>query len=74
MLPLKLYAVTLVVQGFQSILNSVIAGTKKFRNLFLYQVAIAFVSVIVFIPFVYFYRVNGRNKDDYTYKRYSYLI
>ena len=58
-LPLKLYAVTLVVQGFQSILNSVIAGTKKFRNLFLYQVAIAFVSVIVFIPFVYFYRVNG---------------
>ncbi len=57
--PLKLYAVSLVFQGMQSLLNSVISGTKRFKQLFLYQVAIAFVSVLLFIPLVYFYNVNG---------------
>ncbi len=58
-LPIKLYAGVLVLQGVQSILNSVISGTKRFRQLFIYQAAIAVVSVVLFIPFVYFYGING---------------
>ncbi len=58
-LPLKVYSLVLLVQGFQSILNSVVAGTKRFRRLFLYQVGIAAVSVVIYIPLVLFYKVNG---------------
>ena len=58
-LPLKIYGVTLLFQGFQSILNSVIQGTKRFSQLFIYQVAIAFISNLVYIPFVLFYKING---------------
>lgn len=58
-LPLKLYAIVLLFQGFQSILNSVISGMKKFKRLFLYQVAIAGVSVFLYIPLVWMYKVNG---------------
>ena len=58
-LPLKLYAIVLLFQGFQSILNSVIAGTKRFKHLFLYQALIAVVSVALYVPFVFLYRVNG---------------
>jgi len=57
--PLKIYAVTLLFQGFQSILNSVISGTMRFKNLFTYQVVIAFVSILIFIPLVYVYKING---------------
>ncbi|MDO8261003.1 MAG: oligosaccharide flippase family protein, partial [Candidatus Magasanikbacteria bacterium] len=58
-LPLKLYALVLLVQGFQSILNSIISGTKRFKRLFLYQAAIAVVGMALYIPLIYFYRVNG---------------
>lgn len=58
-IPLQIYSVTLVFQGVQGILNSVISGTKRFRALFLYQVAIAFVSILINIPLVYIYKVNG---------------
>ncbi len=58
-LPIKIYALTLLFQGVQSILNSVISGTKRFKQLFLYQAAIAAVSVVIFIPMVLIYRVNG---------------
>jgi len=58
-LPIKIYAITLIFQGVQSILNSVISGTKRFKQLFLYQVAIAAASVVIFIPLVLAYRVNG---------------
>ncbi|MFH1000709.1 MAG: oligosaccharide flippase family protein [Bacteroidota bacterium] len=58
-LPLKLYALVLIAQGFQSILNSVIAGTKRFKRLFLYQAAIAIVSMLLYVPMIYFYRING---------------
>jgi O-antigen/teichoic acid export membrane protein len=58
-LPLKIYAITLLFQGFQSILNSVVQGTKRFKQLFIYQVGIAFASVALFIPFVLFYKING---------------
>ncbi|OGC80195.1 hypothetical protein A3K01_02740 [candidate division WWE3 bacterium RIFOXYD1_FULL_43_17] len=58
-LPIKIYALTLIFQGVQSILNSVISGTKRFKQLFLYQIAIAAASVVIFIPLVLTYRVNG---------------
>ena len=58
-LPIKIYAFVLLIQGIQSILNSVISGTKRFKRLFLYQSCIAVVSVFLFIPLVYYYRVYG---------------
>ena len=58
-LPLKIYAVSLLFQGVQGILNSVVSGTKRFRALFIYQVAISVVNIMIFIPFVYFFKVNG---------------
>ncbi len=58
-IPLKLYAIVMVFQGAQSILNSVISGTKRFKHLFLYQALITFVSLVLFIPFVFFYKING---------------
>lgn len=58
-LPLKIYAATLLFQGFQSILNSVISGTKRFKRLFIYQVFIAFISVLIYVPFVYFLKIEG---------------
>ena len=56
---LKIYAIVLLVQGFQGILNSVITGTKRFKRLFIYQVVIAAVSGFLYIPFVLLYKVNG---------------
>lgn len=57
--PLQVYAVTLVFQGVQGILNSVISGTKRFKALFIYQVVIAFVSLLINIPLVLYFKVNG---------------
>jgi O-antigen/teichoic acid export membrane protein len=57
--PLKLYSIVLVIQGVQGILNSVISGTKRFKTLFVYQVVIALVSVSLFIPLVYMFRIEG---------------
>lgn len=56
---LKIYAVIMLVQGFQGILNSVITGMKRFKRLFIYQAAIAVVSGFLYIPFVFLYKVNG---------------
>ncbi len=58
-LPLRLYSVVLIIQGVQSIFNSVIAGLRRFKSLFLYQTLIAFVSLIFYIPLVHYYKVNG---------------
>lgn len=58
-LPLKIYAVTMLVQGFQSIFNSVISGTKRFKQLFTYQVVVAFLNMVIFLPLVYFYKIDG---------------
>ena len=56
---LKIYAVIMLVQGFQGILNSVITGMKRFKRLFVYQIVIAIVSGFLYIPFVLLYKVNG---------------
>jgi O-antigen/teichoic acid export membrane protein len=58
-LPLKIYAVTLVFQGVQSILNSVVSGTKRFKQLFIYQAAIAMLSLALYLPLVFLYRSQG---------------
>ncbi|HSX39337.1 MAG TPA: oligosaccharide flippase family protein [Candidatus Saccharimonadales bacterium] len=58
-LPLQMFALVLMLQGVQSLLNSVISGTKRFKNLFLFQAGIAVVSVIIYIPLIAAYRVNG---------------
>jgi O-antigen/teichoic acid export membrane protein len=58
-IPLKIYAITLMFQGIQSILNSVISGTKRFKQLFIYQAAIAMISLLLYLPFVFFYRIQG---------------
>ena len=39
--------------------NSVISGTQRFKQLFIYQVAIAAVGLFIYIPLIYFYRVDG---------------
>ncbi len=57
--PLKLFAFVLLIQGVQSIFNSVISGTQKFKQLFTYQVAIAVAGLFIYIPLIYLYRVNG---------------
>jgi O-antigen/teichoic acid export membrane protein len=58
-LPLKIYGLTLLFQGFQSILNSVISGMKRFRRLFIYQVVVSIINVAIFIPMIIVYRING---------------
>lgn len=58
-LPLQIYGVTLLFQGVQSILNSVISGTKRFKQLFTYQVLISVLSVVLYVPLVYLYRIPG---------------
>lgn len=58
-LPLQIYAISLLFQGVQSILNSVISGTKRFKELFIYQAGIAFVSIFIYVPLVHFFRVDG---------------
>ncbi len=57
--PIKIYAVVLMFQGVQGILNSVVSGTQRFKTLFTYQAVIAFVSAALYIPLVYMYKVNG---------------
>ncbi len=56
---IRIYAVVMVAQGAQGILNSVISGMKRFKRLFIYQVAIALVSLVLYIPLIWFYKVEG---------------
>ncbi len=57
--PLKIYALVLPIQGMQGILNSVIAGTKRFKQLFTYQATVPLVSIILYVALIYIYRVDG---------------
>lgn len=58
-LPIQIYAVVLFVQGVQSMFNSVVSGMQRFKTLFVYQALISFVSVLIYIPFIYFFKVTG---------------
>ncbi len=58
-LPLQLYSLVILIQGLQGLMNAVISGLKRFKHLFIYQVVISVVSLLIFIPLVYMYRVPG---------------
>lgn len=58
-LPLKLYALGILVEAVQSILNAVVSGTQRFKQLFIYQVATAVMSITLYVPLVYYYKING---------------
>jgi teichuronic acid exporter len=58
-LPLRIFAVVLFVQALQSVLSSVIQGLKKFKFLFIFQSAIAFLSLFVYIPLILKYNFIG---------------
>jgi O-antigen/teichoic acid export membrane protein len=58
-MPFKLYSGVLIFQAAQSLLNSVIQGMQKFKRLFIYQTVISYASLVLTIPFVYYYKVNG---------------
>src|SRR3989344_4061040 len=57
--PLQLFAVTMVIQSLQSVLNSVVQGFKRFKFLFGFQIAIAFVSLAVYIPLIFKFEFIG---------------
>lgn len=58
-LPLRIFSIILLIQAVQSMFNSVIAGMQKFKSLFIYQVVIAAVGLLIYIPLIYLYKVNG---------------
>lgn len=57
--PLKIFAAVTIIQAFQSIFNSVISGTHRFKELFTYQVLISFVSVLIYVPLIYKFKLDG---------------
>jgi O-antigen/teichoic acid export membrane protein len=58
-MPLQIFGIITLVQAFQSIFNSIVSGTQRFKLLFSYQVLIALVSLIIFLPLIYFYSLIG---------------
>lgn len=52
-IPLKIFSFVLLIQGIQSMFNSVIAGTQRFKQLFIYQVIIALVGLFIYIPTIH---------------------
>lgn len=57
--PIRIFSFILLIQGMQSILNAVISGMRRFKALFIYQMIIAAVSLFIYIPLIYFYKVDG---------------
>jgi Na+-driven multidrug efflux pump len=57
--PLQLFAITMVIQSLQSVLNSVIQGFKKFKFLFVFQILIAFVSLAIYLPLIFKFEFLG---------------
>lgn len=58
-LPLKIFGIVTLIQGFQSILNSIISGTQKFKLLFIYQILIAGTSILIYFPMVLYFKLDG---------------
>lgn len=57
--PLQAFGFVTLIQAFQSIMNSVISGTQRFKMLFTYQVLIAVLSLIIYVPLVYNFKLEG---------------
>ena len=58
-LPLRIMAVILFVQANQGICNSAIAGLQQFNFLFVFQAAIALVSLGLYLPLIYYHGWRG---------------
>lgn len=59
LMPLRIFSGIIFLQGIQAILNAVISGTKRFKELFIFQAAIALASVVIYVPLVYKYKIMG---------------
>jgi len=59
LVPLRIFSAILFMQGVQAILNAVISGTKRFKELFIFQAAVALLSVLIYVPLVYKYKIMG---------------
>ena len=59
LVPLRIYSGIIFLQGIQAILNAVISGTKRFKELFIFQGVIALASLIIYVPFVYYFKIMG---------------
>ena len=57
--PLQAFGLVTLIQAFQSIMNSVISGTQRFKLLFTYQVLIAVLSLIIYVPLVINFKLEG---------------
>ena len=55
----RLYALVLLVQAPQGIFNAALSGLKKFKSLFVFQVAIALVSLALYVPLIYRFGFYG---------------
>jgi len=57
--PLQAFGFVTLIQAFQSIMNSVISGTQRFKLLFTYQVLIAVLSLVIYVPLVINFKLDG---------------
>lgn len=73
-LPLKLYALVLVVQNVQSLFNSIVQGMQRFKLLFTYQVLITIPNVILFVSLVYLYGVNGYFYASFIFNLFASIV
>ncbi len=71
---LRLISITLIIQTSQGIFNSVLSGFHKFKEIFIFQVLIAVVSVLLFIPLVYFYQFRGFYYAYFAFNLISALV
>lgn len=58
-LPIRIYSFVLLVQGAKGLINSVVSGTQRFKALFIFQTLISVLSVVIYIPLVYFKGIIG---------------
>lgn len=54
-----IFALTLVLQGFQDVLGAVLTGMKKFKPLYLIQIATAIFNILVFGVLTMQYQIAG---------------
>lgn len=72
--PIKIYSLVLLIQGIKGLMNSVVAGTKRFKYLFLYQSGIAVVSAIIYIPMVYYKGIVGFFQAFFLFELISTIV
>jgi len=58
-IPLRIYAVILLLQASQDVCNAVLQGLQRFKRLFLLQALLAIISICLYVPLSYFFKFNG---------------